>query len=143
MSDIPQNIYEGVHELALGIVNASMAGDDALKQSMYGSLVAFFEAEATAGRAHPFLTEAVADFTDDLPERIRLFKLAIDQSKLHLGEPIHTKMISLAESLIDVGRAEEAEAYLLTARTYAFQCKDKDATENADQILRQLRQQLG
>ena len=93
MNSIPPDIYERVHKLAVAIVNASEAGDDALYDSLCYTLRAYFDEQTTSERSHPFLTEAMADFTDDPAEAARLYKLSLDQSCSLPDEPTHTKMM--------------------------------------------------
>lgn len=138
MNGIPPDIYERVHELALAIVNASEAGDDALRVSSSQALRAYFDELAASGRSHPFLTEAVADFTGDAAEAARLYKLALQQSREFPDEPRHTKMISLAEQLIALDRREQAEAYLRDGRAEAVRRDDTFWIEDADRLLHKL-----
>ena len=78
MRDIPEDIYERVHELALGIVNASEAEDSTLRDSFYQNLLTYFHEQAEVGRSHPFLTEALADFTEDATTSATYFGLALE-----------------------------------------------------------------
>ena len=68
MSNIPPDIYERVHELAVAIANASAAGDDALYDSLCQTICIFCDEQAGLGRSHPFLTETMADYTSDPAE---------------------------------------------------------------------------
>src|SRR5688572_275920 len=138
MSSIPQDIYERVHELADAIVKASEAGDDARRELECLALRAYFDEQFRAGRSHPFLTEAVADYTDDGTEAVRLYELSLAQARAFPNEPTHTKMISLAEQLIDLGRREQAEAYLRDGRAEAVRRGDTFWIEDADRLLQQL-----
>src|SRR5687767_10285786 len=112
MDNIPPVLYERVHELALAITNASEARDDAIYNSLCESLRSFYHEQAGSGRSHPFLTETMADYTEDAVEAARLYELALEQARTFPNEPTHTKMISLAHQLIELGRREQAEAYL-------------------------------
>lgn len=136
MRDIPSDIYERVHELALGMVNANEVEDTALHSVFYQSLLSYFKEQAEAGRAHPFLTEALADFTEEVTTSVTFYRLALDQSKDFPDEPLHTKMISLAERLIELGFCEQAEAYLLDGRAEAVRLADIDSVKKADELLR-------
>ena len=138
MSTISPDIYERVHELALAIVNATEAGDDALEDSLCQTLRSYFEEQAISGRSHPFLTEAVADYTHDAAEAVCLYELALEQARAFPDEPTHTKMISLAQRLIELGRGEQAEAYLRDGRAEAIRRKDADWIRDADTLLQQL-----
>ena len=138
MSTIPADIYERVRELALAITNASEAGDEALRDSGCQALRAYFDEQAQAGRFHPFLTEAMADYTYDGTEAVRLYELALQQALEFPDESTHTKMISLAEQLIELGRTEHAEAFLRDGRAEAVRRGDMFWIEDADRLLREL-----
>jgi hypothetical protein len=90
------------------------------------------------GHSHPFLTEAMADYTEDAVEAVRLYELALDQAHSFSDEPTHTKMISLAERLIELGGTEQAEAYLRDGRTEAVDRRDTFWIQEADRLLREL-----
>ena len=138
MSNIPPDIYERIHELAVAIANASGADDDALHDSLCQTLRAYYEEQASLGRSHPFLTEATADYTADAAEAVRLYKLSLEQARAFPDEPTHTKMISLAQQFIELGRTEQAEAYLRDGRAEAVRREDTFWIEDADRLLQQL-----
>ena len=124
MSNIPSDIYDRVHELALAITNASEAGDDVVHDSSYQTLRTYFDEQTRLGRSPPFLTEALADYTYAPDAAIRYYELALQQTRTLPDEPTHTKMISLAQRLVEVGRREEAEAFLRDGRAEAVRRSD-------------------
>ena len=134
MNKIPRDIYEHVHELALSIANASEASDEALYESQRQALRSYFDEQSAAGRAHPFLTEAAADHTPEAVEAVRLYELALRQAQTFPDEPTHTKKISLAERLIELGLREQAEACLRDGRAEAVRCGDNFWIEEADRL---------
>ena len=138
MNSIPPDIYERVHELAVAIVNASGADDEALSDSLCQTLRAYYEEQTSSGRSHPFLTEAMADYTDDAAQAARLYELSLEQARAFPDEPTHTKMISLAEQFIELGRTGLAEAHLRDGRAEAVRRGDTYWIENADRLLLQL-----
>jgi hypothetical protein len=138
MSSIPPDIYERVHELAVTLVNASGAGDDARYDSHCQTLRGYYDEQSSLGRSHPFLTEAMADYTDDATEAVRLYELSLEQARAFPDEPTHTKMISLAQQFIELGRTEQAEAYLRDGRAEAVRRGDTFWIEDADRLLQQL-----
>jgi hypothetical protein len=138
MSNIPSDIYERVRELVTAIVNASEVGDNVLVTTHQQTLRDFYDEQTNLGRVHPFLTESVADYTEDANEAVRLYQLALAQAREYPDEPLHTKMICLAEELIDLGRVELAEAYLRDGRAEAVRAGDTDWIENADRLLQRL-----
>lgn len=137
MNNVPPDIYERVHELAVAIVNASGAGDDALNDSLCQTLRVYYEEQAKLGRSHPFLTEAMADYTDDAAEAARLYELSLEQARAFPDEPTHTKMIALARQLIELGRIEQAEAYLRDGRAEAIRRGDTYWIKDANSLLQQ------
>ena len=137
MSDVPPDIYDRVRELVLGMVNATGAGDDALNDSLHQQLLAYYEEQTRLGRVEPMLTEAVADHTADRVVAVRYYELSLEQARRFPGEPLHTKMISLAERLIEGGEFERADAYLRDCRAEAVRCEDQFAAANADELLQQ------
>jgi len=140
MSNVPPDIRDRVYDLALAITNASEAGDDVLRDSLTQTLRAFYEEQVTLGRSHPFLTETLADYTsiNDPTEAVGLYQLAIEQERAFPDEPMHTKMICLAEHLIELGRLELAEAYLRDERAEAVRLNDEFWVEEADRLFREL-----
>lgn len=138
MSNIPREVYDRVHELALAIVTASKAGDETLHDTHRDTLRAYYDEQTSYGHSHPFLTEAMADYTEKPAEAVRLYMLALEQSKAISDEPVHTKMISLAERLIELGSSEQAEAYLRDGRAAAVQRSDTFWIQDADRLLQKI-----
>jgi len=138
MNNIPQNIYETVHEFAVALTNASEASDAVLYGSIYESLRTFYDEQASIGHSHPFLTEALADYTDDTADAVRLYELALEQARAFRDEPTYTKMISLAQHLLELGRREQAEAYFQDGRAEALRHADTLWIEDADRLLQML-----
>jgi hypothetical protein len=138
MSKVPPDICERVLELSVSIVNASEADDEALYLSLVQQLRAYFDEQTSMGRSHPFLTEAVADFTDAPAEAAKFYELALAQAQLFPDEPKHTKMIGLAEQLILLGHREQAEAFLRDGRAEAARLEDEFYIQEADRMLHDL-----
>ncbi|MES2440658.1 MAG: hypothetical protein V4584_16450 [Verrucomicrobiota bacterium] len=135
MSDIPRELYARVHELALAITNAVMADDEILSRR---ELKSYHEEQVLLGTSHPFLTETLADFTEDPPEAVRLYQLSIRQSKAFPNQPLHTKRIALGTRLLETGNREQAEAFLLDGLAEARILNDADAIAEAEDALEDL-----
>ena len=135
MSSIPPDIYEKVHELAIAIANAAQADDDVLNASLCQQFRAYYDEQASLGHAHPFLTEAMADYSQDAAEAVRFYELSLEQAQAFPDEPTHTKMICAAEQFIELGRTEQAEAYLRDGRAEAVRLGHTFWIEEADRLL--------
>jgi hypothetical protein len=138
MSNIPRDIYDRVADLACEITNATLAEDDALASSLYETLRCYHEELNRSGRSHPFVTETLADFTENSKEAVSLYELALQQSAAFPGEPLHTKRVDLGKKLLEFGRFEQAEAYLLDGRAGAVKNNDADYSAEADKFLGEL-----
>ena len=82
----------------------------------YNQLFELYQRRESAGEPDPFLTEALADMTDNSELAVRLYQTAIDQSSNFPGEPVVSKRIGLARQLISLGRQKEAQTQMEAAR---------------------------
>ena len=115
MSTIPPDIFERVGDLAADITNATLADDHALAESLYQGLRLYQEERLAAGRSHPFIIETLADYTNDPTQALRYYEQALAMSRqMTSDEPTHTILISTGEQLIELGRREQAEAFVAT-----------------------------
>ena len=138
MSSIPAELYNRVREVVWAIVKASEADDEILNLSLCQTLREFYDEQVGLGRSHPFLTEAMADFTNDPIEAVRLYHLSIVEASEFPDELTYTKKISLARALVELGRPSEAEAYLRDGRTEAVRFGDTFWISDADELLRRM-----
>lgn len=138
MNEIPSEIYERVHEFAIGMANATEAGDQTLHDAYYQSLLSYYQEQHRLGQSHPFLTEALADSTTDARMAVRYYQQALRESADFPAEPRYTKMISLAQRLIDLRQVEQAEAFLRDGRSEAARKNDDYWVREADRITREL-----
>ncbi|WP_139351857.1 hypothetical protein [Polaromonas sp. A23] len=97
-------------------------------------LRALFEAQQASDKPDPFLSETMADFTTDLNEAIRLYRLAIEQCAKFPDEPTHTKRQGLVERLFELRQNAEAEEELVRATREAFAAGDSDAIKDLNAI---------
>ena len=138
MTNIPADIYGRVFDLATALTNASEASDKAEYAERLKELRELFEECSRLGKAHPFLTETLADYTEDLPRAIELYRLALAQSSEVSGEPTHTKHISLAERLIENGHVAAAREHLALGREAARHADDREWVDRAAELARTL-----
>ena len=73
-----------------------------------------------------------------LERRIIRCELSLEQARSRPDEATHTKMISLAQQFIDLGRTEQGEAYLRDGRAEALRRGDTHWIAIADRLLQQL-----
>jgi len=134
----PQDLYDAVLELTTAIAQPDKRSDadvdSAAAQKALAELAALFEGRQAAGKSDPFLTETMADFTTDVTEAVRLYRLAIQQCAAFPDEPLHTKRQGLVERLLDLGRNAEAEEELAQARREAFAAGDADAVKELNAL---------
>ena len=98
-----------------------------------------FDRRERAGEADPFLTETLADFTDDALEAVRLYELSIRQSQSFPGEITYTKRVGLARRLQEMGRTNQALQQISMARRDAFAAKDTDVLKELEELAKGLR----
>ncbi|NJD07686.1 MAG: hypothetical protein FIA97_14485 [Methylococcaceae bacterium] len=123
-------------DIATAITSASEVGDTERQAHAMDQLRALYESHAAAGAVDPFLTEALADFEDDPTRRVELYRLSLLQSPAFSGEPLYTKRIGLAESLIELGDLADVPTLLSEARIEAAEVSDEFELEHIDALLR-------
>jgi hypothetical protein len=135
---IPPALYDEVFDLVTAIAQPDAkplsAVDETKASEAYTKLHALFKRRESSGESDPFLTEALADFTDDNPESIRLYKLALDQCAAFPGEATISKRIGLARALIQAGRTIEAREQIEVARREAFSARDAASLGELDEL---------
>lgn len=139
MSSIPPEMRAKVLELALQITNATLADDDALSDSGYQNLLEYYREETAVGRGHPFLTEVVADYTEESNAALRYYQVALEQSqRIGPAEPTQTILLGMTVKLLELGKVEQAEAYLRDAKKEAVRRQDEYSIAEADRLLKEL-----
>jgi hypothetical protein len=138
---IPPALYDEVFALATAIAQPHAkplgAVDETKASEAYSKLHALFRRRESSGESDPFLTETLADFTDDNSESIRLYKLALDQCVAFPGEATISKRIGLARALIQVGQTIEAREQIKVARREAFSTRDAASLGELDELATQ------
>ena len=134
-------LYDEVLELVTRIAQPDAARsedvDETVAADALKELRALYESREASGAPEPFLTEALADFTDDMEESIRLYELALSQCAGFPDEPKASKHIGLARRLQEMGRTVEARAQLTMARQAAFVDRDATAVRELDELEKQ------
>ena len=125
---IPPALYDEVFALVTSIAQPDAeplsAVDETKASDAYEKLEALFKLRESSGESDPFLTEALADFTDDAAESIAAFP----------GEATLPKRIGLARALIQVGRKIEAREQIDIARREAFLARDSASLEELSEL---------
>jgi predicted urease superfamily metal-dependent hydrolase len=138
MTTIPRDIYGRVHEIALRITNAVLAGDPVLEEVNYRALRDYCAEQAALGRSHPFLLETLADYTSDETSALEFYRQALDLS-LRMGEPAQTILIAIGRRHLEASRFKDAEASLSDGIEEALRRGDSDAVAEAEELLREIR----
>jgi hypothetical protein len=135
---IPPDLYNEVLALTTDIaqprVGASNHVDEPKASDAMTRLRALFTERERSGVADPFLTETLADFTDDKVEAIRLYQLSLQQCLAFPGEGTVSKRIGLTRALIQTGRMSDASTHIETARREAFAERDAAALRELDDL---------
>jgi hypothetical protein len=136
MTSIPEDLYYQVFELSTDLTDAAESGDDDEYALLLAELQALHRERATLGLSHPFLTETLADYTEDLEQSAALFLLAIEEAAGFADESTYTKHISLAEVLFSIGRNDEARQHLELGLKLATEAGDQDWIDDAAELAR-------
>jgi hypothetical protein len=132
---IPPALYDEVFALVTDIAQPDARLTDEVKAAdAYVKLLALFKYREQSGDSDPFLTEALADVTDDNSESIRLYELALKQCAAFPGEGTVSKRTGLARALIEAGRTAEASAQIEIARGEAFAERDSSALKQLEEL---------
>jgi hypothetical protein len=135
---IPPALYDEVFALATAIAQPDAKPLDAVDEikasDAHAKLHDLFKRRESSGKSDPFLTETLADFTDDNSESIRLYELALDQCAAFPGEATISKRIGLARALIEANRVIEAREQIEVARREAFSARDAVALEESNEL---------
>ena len=138
MRQIPKKLWGEVFDLVTQILRYNEVGDAPRAAEALAELRALSAHQDSVGRPDPFITEALADYTDDAAEAARLYRMAIAQSASYPDEPTHTKRIGLASRLIELGDLGGARVELTEGRADAERLKDAEYIDLADELLSQV-----
>lgn len=137
MRKVQTPLWKEVFDVVNNIKRCLDEGDS--KMEAYTAMLrAIYARQEVLGAPDPFLTEAVADYTDDAAEAVRLYRLALAQSSRHPDEPTYTKRIDMASRLIELGDLHSARTELIKGRVEAERLRDALYIEFADELLAKL-----
>jgi hypothetical protein len=140
MREIPKKLWSEVLEAVTAITWGPDGNEPDAETSEAGvvQLRAIYDRQERLGQPEPFLTEALADYTDDAAEAVELYRRALAQSNAHPDEPTHTKRICMASLLIELGNLAEARSELILGRAEAERLDDGPYVTMADELLAKL-----
>jgi len=115
--------WQLVADAAWPRVNATLAGDQAVRESAFLTLQEVLQQLRAKYGDHPILLETEADFTDDDAEQQRLYHASIALANTH-GLSTLSIRLSLASSLLHTGPTDDAIAEL-----YACQAELSDGDD--------------
>jgi hypothetical protein len=133
---IPDDIYYRVLDIATSLVNSSESFDRKEQWAQYNELREICETEAASGRAHPFLFETLADFTDDPQMAISLYSKGLEVASQGEATAYRASInFALAERFRDIGDAKLAYEHALRADEEAKHLDDLDLRRKISQFL--------
>src|SRR5258706_11611697 len=138
---VPPALYDEVFALATAIAQPDARPlnvvDEVSASDAYAKLLALFKSRENSGEPDPFLTETLADFTDDNAESIRLYRLALDQCAAFPGEATLSKRVGLVRELIKADRKFQAREQIDIARRESFSARDTASLEELNEFAAQ------
>lgn len=133
---LSDDMHGTVADLAGALVHASERADTLAKWRIYGELRDYCEAEAAAGREHPFLWETLADFTTDDRVAIAFYSRALAQAEqMRASEYQASIRLELARRHLELDEHAIACAYALAADEKAMELDDLDLRRAISQFL--------
>ena len=138
MRKIAKPLLDEVFEVVDNIKRSPDGGNSQLKALYTAARRAIYARRQVLEAPHPFLTEAVADYSDDPEEAVLLYRLSIAQSSRHPDEPTYTNRICMASRLVEPGDLSAAWSELILGRAEAERLQDAYYAGFADQLLSQL-----
>jgi hypothetical protein len=136
MREVPKELWSEVLEVVTAITWGPDGNEPDSKVSEAGlaQLRIIYARQESLGEPAPFLTEAIADYTDDPSEAASLYRRALMESVGYPDEPTHTKRICLAQRLIELGDLSGARSELVLGRVEAERLNDSDYVVMADEL---------
>ena len=133
---LPDDMHGTVLDLAAALVHASERADTRAKWRLYGELRDYCEAEAAAGREHPFLWETLADFTTGDRVAIGFYRRALAVAEqMGASEYQASIRLELAQRHLELDEHAIACANALAADEQARELDDLDLRRAISQFL--------
>jgi hypothetical protein len=119
MRRITRPLLDEVFDVVDNIKRSSDDGNSQQEALYTAALRAIYARQQVLEAPDPFLTEAVADYSDDPREAVLLYRLSIAQSSGHPDEPTYTKRICMASRLLELGDLPAVRSELILGRAEA------------------------
>ena len=129
-------LCEKVHNLALGIVDASADADEAREAEAYAALKNLCELNEGGDLDHPLQWEALGDFSESHAAALQAYEKGLQcAARLRLPEYKASIRFAMAESYQAEGDVAEARKLALEARTDAKGTADDELKAAIKQLL--------
>jgi len=139
-ADIPRDQWEVLHDLSWQIVEASSKDDRRAGRDAYRRLSAFVRDQTRRRRSHPYIIEALADFTETGQKAIALYRRALRLARRR-GIPGQTILLELARHQFAIkGGQRLARRYLRASLEEAFRMRDRDTVKGGLELLQEQNQ---
>ncbi|ABC28873.1 conserved hypothetical protein [Hahella chejuensis KCTC 2396] len=135
-SGIALPFFDEIHQLALDIVNASAEGDTKALWRSYQELRALCENNEFTPRNHPFQWEALADFTCDNQQALKIYRKALQfATEQNLVDYAASITFAMGSRLYDDGELDAARELLLQANELAKSTNDLELRREISVLL--------
>ncbi|MBU6952452.1 tetratricopeptide repeat protein [Hahella sp. HN01] len=135
-SGIALPFFDEIHQLAVDIVNASAEGDTKALWSNYQALRKLCENNEFSPRNHPFQWEALADFTCDLNQALKIYRKALRYAnEKNLVDYSASITFAMANRLYDDGERDAARELLMEADKLAQSTNDLELRREISALL--------
>lgn len=113
-------------ELGIRICNASGMNDKVRHKSAFKALVQYYEELAGKGYWHPWLSEALGDFSPNGRIALGYYRTALEQVTI-LNGPRHTILQGMARRHFELGQFDDARSCLAESKLSAKESGDRDS----------------
>lgn len=120
-------LYNEVHQLSLDIVNATAIENTKAEWSAYQKLKLLCEKAQGGHQDHPLQWEALADFTTNYEQALKLYNIALETAEsLGLDEYSASIKLAIAIRFEEAGKNKQAIEAAHQANTIAASISNKD-----------------
>lgn len=136
-------IFKQVEELALGLVAAAEKDDEVLFKGLYGQLDQLCNHLEGSKNDHPVLWETLADFTEENPQALVLYRKAyLLADSLKDNEYKASIQFSLGQRLSEDGAHQEALEALSLSEKFAAFTEDDLLKQDIQELIAELKTEI-